>query len=149
MKRTFKSLLAAAGLAFIGLGAASPAFAVPTNGVPVIQNGITCVPRINGNYPENGHINRCGTATAAKLGQMVTATQGLAVTAPNALTQLTNFHTQAPQQIYLFGTQAEYNTFFGAQPHPQPSSVNSVGLSSYTAGGIPVFIAVFECHFAR
>ncbi|HRC95793.1 MAG TPA: hypothetical protein PK317_03260, partial [Coprothermobacter proteolyticus] len=144
MKRTFKSLLAAAGLAFIGLGAASPAFAVPTNGVPVIQNGITCVPRINGNYPENGHINRCGTATAAKLGQMVTATQGLAVTAPNALTQLTNFHTQAPQQIYLFGTQAEYNTFFGAQPHPQPSSVNSVGLSSYTAGGIPVFIAVFE-----
>ncbi len=147
MKRTFKSLLVVAGLAFIGLGSlltATPAHAVASNGIAIIKNGITCVPRINGNYPENGHINRCGTATAAKLSQMVTVTQALSVTASDALTKLTQFHTATPQQIYLFGTQAEYNTYFGSDPHPLPTSVNSVGLSSYTAGGIPVFVAVFE-----
>lgn len=147
MKRTFKSLLAAAGLAFIGLGSlltATPAFAVASDGVPIVRNGITCVPRINGNYPENGHINRCGTATAAKLGQMVTATQGLNVTASNALTKLSLFHAAAPQQLYLFGTQAEYDTYFGTDPHPLPTSSTTTGLTAYTASELPVFSVVFE-----
>ncbi len=59
MKRTFKSLLAAAGLAFISLGSlltATPASAAIT---PVTQNGVTCNRYDGGLFPANSRYFNC------------------------------------------------------------------------------------------
>ena len=151
MKRTFRSLLAAAGLAFVGLGSllsASPAQAFTEQNFP--QSGIDCFQRNNGVFPENGHIRRCGTASVAAVNAVVAAIQAMgnanSTNAPNLRDTLEASYVNANNQIFIFGTQAEYNTWFTGITHPIPSGPGTVGLTAYSSAtpGLPVFTVAFE-----
>lgn len=112
MKRTFKSLLAVAGLAFIGLGSlltASPANATVIK-TPVTSGGVTCQRYGNEAYPGDGHFYYCAAPSwESSVGSplYISAKRYSPGQKPFGATMLTN-----GLEIFLFENYTDFVNFF-------------------------------------
>jgi len=144
MKRTFKSLLAAAGLVFIGLGFTSPARAALT--VTPVQLGapgheITCYARwgdVPANWPDDGtsptnsHYIYCGEAIASLPANPTQAQLlSLGLTAKNALTVLpTHVKTLLQSQFVTLIIYKDVNQDFASKNLPVPPAIQNLSAFS-------------------
>lgn len=115
MKRKFKSLLAVVGLAFIGLGSlltATSAQAVVENGNSITQNGVTCTPRINGNYPDDGRFYYCGDPALPDSHKYGFGPSLQAIPSAYTKAQMSSQNTN----ILVFCTEREFELYFGLAP---------------------------------
>lgn len=128
MKRTFKSFLAAAGLAFIGLGSlltASPAHAFTTR--DSVSNGITCKQFYNEVYPHNYNFYYCAdqaywTTTGNEI--YVSSKRYNPGNNPFGTTMSSN-----NLEIFVFEKIADFQTFFGYSSLPAPLDANSTSFA--------------------
>ncbi len=113
MKRTIKSLLAAAGLAFIGLGSLLTATAASASEQAITQGTppVTCLRQDGGTYPENSKEFYCGDASLGAPHKAGYATSVRALPA-GTQTQLNSQNTE----IYVFCTEKEYERYFSTTP---------------------------------
>lgn len=115
MKRTFKSLLAAAALAFASLSsllAPSTAHAAGGGWNVVINHwGVSCTQRTTGSYPDNGRYFYCGTDVDFKT-DILSATQSALLTYPSVLTSLSMQNID----IYVFTNAEDYGKYFWTGP---------------------------------
>lgn len=124
MKRTFKTLLAAAALAFVGLGSlltATPAEAAITNVGPF--NGITCRRYDGQNWPGNSHYYDC-TVGAPYTGYNATA-QGTinVILGSAAYPNVKNVLQTAPvsTSIFIFNNAVDMKAWFTTTPWGTPA----------------------------
>jgi len=153
MKRTFKSLLAAAGLACIGLGSlltATPAQAVP----PIcFEQGLTLnnYPLDGNNVPGATHAYRCNNATTGvKPSDARTQTlfSGLQALPANVKTKLKAQNVR----YFYFNNRNEANEFFAntAPYSSYPVFAQSTGRCGYTAlspSGLIVSSIYDNCYY--
>ncbi len=116
MKRTFKSLLALAGLAFIGLGSlltATPAIAAPLQ--TVTQGGVTCSQYATnyGKYPYtvwNCVHPSAPTTVESNMGSIVRNIPAGPI--PTYLTNNNSANLNSHVQLYIFTNRTAYANFF-------------------------------------
>lgn len=144
MKRTFKGLLAAAGLAFFGLGSLlttqSANAALVT--CSVIQPGSAFT------WPLGTNAQKCGTVDAAKATSIYNALNSIGATYPNALTQMNALLVP----VFFFKNKQDFDDSFNTEigtplnvgyPNPGPSA-QTASLTGKNTAGVPKFTVVFQ-----
>ncbi len=136
MNSKFKKLLAFASLAFVGLGSLftpTPANAVVTEVAHGPFNGVTCLERVGGAYPEDGlHFYYCGSDPNIKL-NVVTAANALMTGFP----QVKSFLSGRGSTYYIFQDAVQEAKYFkGAvtitDAEKQAAYASKVGYHGYT-----------------
>lgn len=141
MKRTFKSLLALAGLALIGLGSlltASPAGAAVVT-CALIDTGSTV-------WPKGDFSKSCTNVTTAKANEMLSGLNALS-SAPDAFGKITT-------RFYVFDNVADLKQSFattiavdipGIQPPPQwPADTVPAFTATGSVTGTPQYTVIFQ-----
>lgn len=145
MKRTLKSLLAAAGLAFIGLGSlltATPAYAV-----------VTCNPVDTSQavWPYGGNTVVCSTDAASQTvaSKVMTTLNKTQTFAPTAYNTMKNYVPPTPAgtpKYFIFKDKADADSYFTAHPSipytPRAASVPAFTAKNLTTGQ-PLYTVIF------
>ncbi|MBK8219717.1 MAG: hypothetical protein IPK73_01725 [Candidatus Obscuribacter sp.] len=131
MKRTFKSLLAVAGLAFIGLGSlltAAPAQAYTTR--DSVSNGITCKQFYGEAYPHNYNFYYCASQAywTTTGNEIYVSSKRYNPTGANPFGATMSANNI---EIFVFENMAEFQTFFGYLILPPGLSAESDAFSEF------------------
>jgi len=136
MKRTLKSLLAIAGLAFLALGAL-PAQAVTCAPIKTSQPAT--------NWPYNTNTVACTGTTVSGQNALFNSLLGLQAQTPNLWTKFQQFKPK----VYLFKNATDYETYMTANGinHPAAPAGPGPGFTHPAGGLLPVFTVVLEDKF--